>query len=180
MSLRIPPLVRVGVFAAALALACSAAIAGYGDAFDPSQVSVVGPTEATSTCIGDPRTPECALDTLFACVVRRDADLCRRVGINETFVREPCFDPRILDIRYKIKEVQMLDERDMPPYLKKKKREGEVYAVIVYNALVCRPFNLPCTTFNIGAAETLKSSGQGWVFTWFPDEADQCGPEDDD
>ncbi len=148
--------------------------AAVGDRFDPGQVSVIGPTEATSMCIGDPRTPECALDTMFACVVRRDVELCRRVGIVGTFAREPCFKPGILDARYKIEKVRLLTEKNMPPYLKKEKREGEVYARIVYNALLCRPHRLPCTTFNIGGAETLKSSGQGWVFTRFPDEADQC------
>lgn len=178
MSLRIPPLIRVGVFAAALALACSAAIAGYGDAFDPSQVSVVGPTEATSTCIGDPRTPECALDTLFACVVRRDADLCRRVGVMS--FNEPCFDPRILDIRYKIEQVRPLAENDLPLYLKKRKQKGDIYVDILYDALLCRSHDLPCTTFDTEAAKTLKSSGQGWMVTRFPWEADQCGPEDDD
>jgi hypothetical protein len=175
-----PSIARAGFLAAALA-ACAGpgALAGYGDRFDPDQVSVVGPTGSTSNCIGDPRTPECALETLFACVVRRDPELCRRVGVKEPMI-EPCFDPRILDIRYKIEKVRPLDEKNIPPYLKKKKREGEVYVDILYDLLLCRPFNLPCTTFSTEAAKTLKSSGQGWAVTDFPWEADQCGPDNDD
>ena len=175
-----PLIIHVGALAAALALGACAGSGAVMDDFDPAEVRVITPTEATSKCIGDPRTPACALDTMFACVVRRDAELCRRVGIDETFAREPCFKPGILDARYKIKEIELLAEKDMPPYLKKKKREGELYAVIVYNALLCRPHRLPCTTFNIGGAETLKSSGQGWVVTWFPWQAVQCEPDDDE
>lgn len=37
--------------------------------------------EATSDCIGDPRTPLCALETFFACALRRDLFLCALVGI---------------------------------------------------------------------------------------------------
>ena len=42
------------------------------------QIRRVTQTTATSDCIGDPRTPLCALDTLVACTARRDHSLCNR------------------------------------------------------------------------------------------------------
>jgi hypothetical protein len=36
--------------------------------------------EATSDCIGDPRTPLCAVETFIACWTRREPVLCNRVG----------------------------------------------------------------------------------------------------
>lgn len=176
MAIRGPSIIRAGSLAAVLALAGSAGATGaVGDRFDPDQVSVVGPTEATSTCIGDPRTPECALDTMLACVVRRNADLCHRVGI-----RKPCFDPLVLDARYKIKKVRPIAEKNLPAYLKAKKREGEVFVDILYDSILCRPSHLPCTRFSAESARTLKSSGQGWVFESPPHEADQCEPDSED
>jgi hypothetical protein len=39
------------------------------------------PTMATSICIGQPRTPICAAETLLACLARTDAALCSTVGV---------------------------------------------------------------------------------------------------
>jgi hypothetical protein len=168
--------VRVLGVAGVLALADSAgAMGAVGDHFDPDRVSVVGPTHATSTCIGDPRTPECALDTLFACAVRRDPELCRRVGIGKT-----CFDPLILDARYKIEKVRLISEENLPAYLKSQKRADDVFVNILYDSILCRPSHMPCTRFRAESARTLKSSGQGWMFTSIPREADQCEPDSKD
>jgi hypothetical protein len=43
---------------------------------DASEVRVIAPDAATSTCIGDPKTPECAVETLLACLSRDDGRLC--------------------------------------------------------------------------------------------------------
>jgi hypothetical protein len=61
--------------------AIAAVIAGLG-AFalgacdNASEVRVIMPDSATSTCIGDPKTPECAVETMLACIVRADKRLC--------------------------------------------------------------------------------------------------------
>jgi hypothetical protein len=49
---------------------------------DP-EVRVITAEEATTTskCIGDPKTPLCAVETFIACFARHDGDLCQRVGI---------------------------------------------------------------------------------------------------
>ena len=43
------------------------------------QLRRIGPDTAGG-CIGDPRTPVCALDTLYACIARLDFSVCKRVG----------------------------------------------------------------------------------------------------
>ena len=43
----------------------------------------VTPDGATSGCIGDPRTPLCAVETFLACTIRRDLELCRSVGVEK-------------------------------------------------------------------------------------------------
>ncbi len=47
--------------------------------FTPDPVGIlrmVGLESATSSCIGDPATPLCAVETYFACIWRRDDSLC--------------------------------------------------------------------------------------------------------
>ena len=44
------------------------------------ELKSVAPTDADSTCIGDPTTPQCALDTWMACDARGERDLCLMVG----------------------------------------------------------------------------------------------------
>ena len=44
--------------------------------------------EASSECIGDPRTPLCALDTWRACFVWREPALCKLVGLEENAFSE--------------------------------------------------------------------------------------------
>ena len=37
----------------------------------------IGQTDSTSTCIGDPVTPLCAIETLVACMARRNSEFCQ-------------------------------------------------------------------------------------------------------
>jgi hypothetical protein len=50
------------------------------DAIWDAQPRIITATDATSMCIGDPRTPLCALETTLACRVRSDPVLCDKVG----------------------------------------------------------------------------------------------------
>lgn len=52
--------------------------AGGGEAA-PSEVRVITSTTATSDCIGDPKTPVCAVETFLACIARLDHGLCAKV-----------------------------------------------------------------------------------------------------
>jgi hypothetical protein len=40
----------------------------------------------TSQCIGDPKTPLCAMETVWACYVRNKAEFCAIVGVITDFV----------------------------------------------------------------------------------------------
>ena len=46
------------------------------------QVRRVTPTATDSECVGDPKTPLCALDTFQACLVRYDNGLCFEIGLH--------------------------------------------------------------------------------------------------
>ena len=74
-----------------LALSCSALSAcsalpvtgrAGGNEADLGQVRRVTLTAADSDCIGDPKTPLCALDTFQACLVRYDNELCFKIGLH--------------------------------------------------------------------------------------------------
>ena len=65
----------VAAFPAVLALA-GAAFAGAAQ-----QHRWLDRTGTSSGCIGDSATPECAVETLLACRLRRDAALCAAVGV---------------------------------------------------------------------------------------------------
>lgn len=66
-----------------LGLAMPAFGCAGGERSAVGQVRRVTPAAADSDCIGDPKTPLCALDTLFACASRLDFALCGRIGIGE-------------------------------------------------------------------------------------------------
>ena len=70
-------------------------------------------TGATSQCIGDPRTPLCAVETLIACFTRHDMSLCRRVGVDGI-----SFDDRLIGRDYIVISMKVLRGGDIPEELK--------------------------------------------------------------
>ena len=50
-----------------------------GSSWQP-MMRLIDPRSAASRCIGDVRTPVCAVETHIACRVRNDADLCAKAG----------------------------------------------------------------------------------------------------
>ncbi len=67
-------------------LALSASPAG---AQKKPEINRITQTDATSNCIGDPRTPLRAAETYLACTVRRDRSLCDAVNIPKDFFFSP-------------------------------------------------------------------------------------------
>jgi hypothetical protein len=59
-------------------------------------------------CIGSARTPFCALETLFSCMVRADRDMCRSVGVAAD---TQCHPTHVTGVRYVIERIDSL-ERD--------------------------------------------------------------------
>lgn len=65
----------------AVLLVCAGAARAQETSIDkPGRISA---SAATSTCLADPRTPQCATETLLACLTRAEARYCRAVGIGE-------------------------------------------------------------------------------------------------
>jgi hypothetical protein len=47
------------------------------------------PQWTSSDCIGEPRTPLCAVETSFACWLRSDAQMCRMIGLDVAWETDP-------------------------------------------------------------------------------------------
>lgn len=47
----------------------------------PDEIRFIDVDEATSDCIGDPKTPLCAVETWIACDVQTDPNICFRAGL---------------------------------------------------------------------------------------------------
>ncbi len=78
----------------------------------PSEVRTITATSATSSCIGAPKTPVCAVETFRACDVRLDIGFCHRVGVG---LEHDFFLPEIQqDLRYRILSMRILRPRDIP------------------------------------------------------------------
>ena len=95
---------------AALALLIGAG-ASQGSGSEEEQVRRITPTEADSACIGDPVTPVCAVETLFACFARLDAELCRAVGIEDP---DFGYDPAPATVEYVIQRAFEIRPEDIP------------------------------------------------------------------
>ncbi len=86
-----------------------------GEEWNKNEIRVITPTEATSKCIGDPRTPICAMETLMACFIRKTRSLCEAVGIND--VASHIFEEEPSSTTYKIVSVKTIRQKDIPKRL---------------------------------------------------------------
>jgi len=74
-----------------------------------SELRHISPTESNSACIGDPRTPTCAFETLLACLSIYDAQLCEAVGVDldpEGYVND-------IDYKYAVEEIREITLADI-------------------------------------------------------------------
>lgn len=78
-----------------------------------AQIRRIIQTQATSECIGDPKTPLCAVDTFIACLTRRQLELCRVVGIERMSFRND-----VMVSEYVILSKTVLDDSNIPDNLK--------------------------------------------------------------
>lgn len=88
----------------------------------------ISQTEASSDCIGDPRTPLCALETFLACGTRGDLALCRMVGVEN-------FSPikMIVASEYVVLTKMIIRQQDIPEHLKDSYWYRPGYSEIVLN-----------------------------------------------
>jgi hypothetical protein len=117
------PRLIFAVFLAAAALPALADDVPLPELTPKGQYLVMTQDDATSTskCIGDPKTPMCAVETLMACYQRGDENLCRVSGL------EP--QPALGGITiYRVVRREVLTDRHFPwtPVRDPKGRPGEI------------------------------------------------------
>jgi hypothetical protein len=94
-----------------LAIATLLVFAAAAAAQEPARVT---PSATSVGCVGQANDPDCATATFFACVVRRTAELCGAVGLDEA--------PRLVDegnaVEWLIERASVIRERDVTDDLK--------------------------------------------------------------
>jgi hypothetical protein len=88
----------------------------------PKETRRITAKSATSTCIGDPRTPLCAAETFLACVARQAPQLCERVAVEwrSGFAEEP---------REEVYRVRSIKRERLQDFSKDARRDLELYGV---------------------------------------------------
>lgn len=94
-----------------LAVLAIVLLAGAADAQQPARVA---PESGNVACVGQAGDPACATATFIACVVRRTAELCAAVGLDEA--------PRLLEdgnaVEWLIERASIIRDRDVTDDLK--------------------------------------------------------------
>ena len=99
---------RAVCFFLAVALVAACADARF------AEIRRVTQTESTGNCVGDPRTPLCAVETQLACWVRRDPRLCEIVGAPPNSVPDKSW----VRVEYILMKQSTLHPEDIRPELK--------------------------------------------------------------
>lgn len=120
----------------------------------------LGPVDAASSCIGDPKTPLCAVETHIACRVRSDDDICDAAGR----VEARHFRPHHATVLYFVDRIRRWEPPEPVPH--------RVFSVVVWMA-ESTEFPAPGATPNPGDAYitrptfvltsyTLERQGTTW------------------
>jgi len=118
------------------------------------ELRFVSPTGATSDCIGDPRTPLCALETFLACTARLEPALCLRVGVDDYTFRK-----KLTTLNYYIVSTHTIREEDITEELKDAKWRKVGYVDIT----VLEPeFRMPWCPGGCKTSYTLGPTDDGW------------------
>lgn len=123
--------------------------------FDPKEIRVITPTTATSKCIGDPKTPICAVETLLACRGLNKKELCDLVGVhNQRLDGEP------YSFSYRIMKSHIYKKREIPKSLADAYWIKPGYADVSIEELAFD--NERCTDF-CKVGYSLRPSSTGWI-----------------
>lgn len=85
------------------------------------ELRFISADDATSMCIGDPKTPICAVETLLTCFARADIHLCQRLGITDVELSQSRKTEKYKIISAKVmtaddaKRGDLLQEPENPP-----------------------------------------------------------------
>jgi hypothetical protein len=146
----------LGIFTFAAFLSLGLASQAIADEkFDPKQVRVITPTSATSKCIGDPKTPICAVETFLACFARQKAELCKRVEAPETDLGEST-----QEITYRVLFSKIIRKKDISKSLVDSYWIKPGYAEVEIEEVAFD--NIKCTDF-CRVSYALRPSPTGWI-----------------
>jgi hypothetical protein len=112
---------------------------GAADADLPAYRSIDA-NQATSTCIGNPATPLCAVETYLACGVRREQRLCA-ASMGDSAAPPDTWRPAVWYVvvdSYTAKEHDTWGEVRNDPYV----RPGDVHLTVAESN--CPPAEMPC------------------------------------
>ena len=145
----------------------------------PGHWRVLTQDDATSTskCIGNPKTPLCAVETLQACFHRKKPGYCR-TSIDPSLPAVPIYTPAVPDdaLRYRIIAARRItDRKDLPIELRDRTdvwRRGDVLIVLDRHRClngVCDKYRGPYTTY------VIRQNVAGWgVTVWSTPKSDQA------
>ncbi len=108
-------------------------IAAAADDFSPGVERQI--VRDGQSCIGDPRSPACALVNLLHCIVYEDRNLCARVGVA---LDDNCPPVRRISVRYAIEAVYGLDAPDAWTSVLTPLSKAHRYARIMFRPGFCR------------------------------------------
>lgn len=159
--------------AALAGLVIATAAAGTARAQAPARV---GPGVATSTCIGDNKTPLCAAETLLACLARADAELCRRAGVADP--RAAISQPPAL-IEYKVDRTTVIKREDITDDLKDVDWYKPGYALVEIERRSCAVGSPSCTEASWTDLQIYaRPRGNVWdIVTWRSESDEDMAPE---
>lgn len=129
-----------------------------------SEIRRIGQTDATSECIGDPKTALCAVETFLACFGRRDRSLCRAVGV----LSDVSFADQDFDIEYELVRTHVLRPSDIPERLKGVEWARPGLTEMLVRDRYCEPDLDRCVSpgWNLTSL-TLENSERTWrVISW--------------
>ena len=125
----------------------------------------ITPTSADSSCVGQPRTPICAVETLLACFFQRNADLCA-VATPADARQSPAihFAQSGTAVDYVVTGVHPVQEQDIAPDLKTADwiKVGDVEVIVV--EWTCPASNDTCLG---GPSDVFSYYARPSGTTWF-------------
>jgi hypothetical protein len=133
----------------------------------------------TSHCIGDPKTPMCAVETLLACFVRNKNDLCQ-TAMGVPWDRVPDFNRDLPwpPIVYRVVRREVLTDKHFPWRVKRdlewrpgepSVKAGDVRIDIVVRECDTKVLPEPCDPAEGASAYIVRQQNYNWaVVNWGP------------
>lgn len=120
-------------------------------------------THSDSRCIGDPRTPLCAAETLMACWARQAPDLCKMVwDFSDVSGSEG------IRYKYRYRSAKILTSADYGPTGRQDiSQPGDVEVLL--DMIVCVKDECPFPYFD-GSMWVLRKEGEKWRVVYYSSE----------